>query len=111
MPRVRLGDCSTTVGVGGGDAVVGGGGPSPSGSYIGTYNGTSSTLTQLVDANGDVWTLVSGEVLRNGSVAGNVINAGAVAYVGGAIYHFSAPSSTWWRWNSGGFWEAASAPI
>lgn len=73
--------------------------PSPSGTTI-------PSATQIVDSNGNVWTLVTGVVIENGRAAGYSANVILLLYYNGVIYQENSAKG-WWSW-SGSTWIAAS---
>lgn len=75
--------------------------PSPSGSII-------SETTQIVDLNGDTWTVSAGVVLRGG-VATVSKNATAMLYLNSIVYHQNTDLD-WWAWGGTG-WVACSNPL
>ncbi len=53
--------------------------------------------TQIVDAQGAVWTMNGGAILRNGvSAAGG--SGVSVLWSGGSIYVLGSTGGNWWRW-------------
>lgn len=73
----------------------GGAVPSPDGTEL-------PPATQIVDTQGDVWTLGSGgETLRNGSHAAGGYGL-SLLWAGGTLYTF-ASDNQWWRWTGTGW--------
>jgi Fungalysin metallopeptidase (M36)/Fungalysin/Thermolysin Propeptide Motif len=61
--------------------------------------------TQIVDSNGDVWTLSSGVILRNGVAIGG--GGSQILYCNRIVYAFGTDSS-WWRWTGSGWIQTGS---
>src|SRR5271166_489435 len=58
----------------------------------------------VFDTTGASWTISSGQVYRNGSLAGTTSNIAQLAYIGGSIYAEDT-SSMWYAW-SGSAWSS-----
>lgn len=88
------------------------GGTTGAGTGRGTGSPNCTIVTaagqQIVDAQGNVWTVSNGTVLENGSAAGFTETVVEIAYVNGEIYQKNGPGG-WWVWSSGA-WVAASDP-
>ncbi len=67
---------------------------------------TIPPATQIVDSNGNVWTLATGIVIENGKPAGYSANVVLLLYYNGVIYQENGAKG-WWSWN-GAAWIAAS---
>jgi hypothetical protein len=74
---------------------------SPSGTTI-------PSATQIIDASGNVWTVVSGVVQENGANAGFSQKVIELAWFGGVIYQENS-SNLWWSWN-GSTWISTGNP-
>jgi hypothetical protein len=74
---------------------------SPSGSMI-------PSLTQLVDASGNVWTVSGGVILLNGTVQTITQKVIVLLYYKGVIYQENA-NCMWWNW-AYGTWLPTSKP-
>src|SRR5687768_6327497 len=61
--------------------------------------------TQIVDSNGDVWTLSNGAILRNGAGSGG--SGSQILYCNRIVYALGTDSA-WWRWTSSGWTQAGS---
>ncbi|MFN2405794.1 MAG: phospholipase D-like domain-containing protein, partial [Pyrinomonadaceae bacterium] len=61
--------------------------------------------TQIVDSTGAVWTLSSGNVLRNGLSTGG--NGSQILYCNQLIYVLGTDSN-WWRWTGSGWTNTGS---
>ena len=68
----------------------------------------STPASQIVDASGNVWTVVSGVAYENGALAGYSANVTLLLYFNATIYQENA-SGNWWSWN-GSAWLAGSDP-
>jgi hypothetical protein len=75
--------------------------PPPTGAT--SPDGTSvPTAAQIVDAQGAVWTIGGGLVLRNGvSAAGG--SGVRILWSGGSIYVLSSTGGSWWKWLGAGW--------
>ena len=75
--------------------------PSPCGTAV-------PPAAQIVDANGDVWTLTANaQIARNGVVDTVTQNVVLLDYVDGVVYQNAYDE--WWGWENGA-WQAASDP-
>jgi hypothetical protein len=66
-------------------------GPSASGTTI-------PSAAQIVDSGGNVWTLASGVVMKNGMPAGYSANVILLLYYNSVIYQENS-ADNWWSWN------------
>jgi hypothetical protein len=63
---------------------------------------------QIVDSQGEVWTLNSGMVLRNGNSAAGGTGV-RILYSGGSVYVLSSIAGSWWRWLGTGWTNVGTA--
>jgi aryl-phospho-beta-D-glucosidase BglC (GH1 family) len=87
--------------------------PPPSGGGGGGSASSSGTAippaSQIVDANGDVWTLNGDATIsENGAPAGYTANVVLVLFENGLVYQENR-SGGWWSWNGSG-WDATNQP-
>jgi len=81
----------------------------------GTASTSGSTIppsTSLVDAQGNVWTLVSGVVYENGKTAGKTGGVILVLYLNGEIYQQITKNQygEWWGWVNNAWVAVAADP-
>jgi len=65
--------------------------------------------TQIVDTNGDIWTLSAGVVYKNSVAAGFTSGVVLIYWHLGTIYQENA-AAAWWSWN-GADWIDATSPL
>ena len=63
---------------------------------------TIPPATQIVDAQGAVWTISGGAILRNGSTAAGGSGV-RILWSGGSIYVLGSVGGNWWRWTGTGW--------
>lgn len=68
----------------------------------------NGSTTPLIDSNGDQWTLVAGQVLKNGSPAGYSANVTLLLYWNHIIYQQNNAGG-WWNWVNN-TWNPTSDP-
>ncbi len=81
----------------------GSGNPTPTPTPTPTPSGDNTRVppaTQIVDSNGDVWTLSNGAILRNGAGTGG--GGSQILYCSRSVYALGTDSS-WWRWTGSGW--------
>jgi endoglucanase len=74
---------------------------SPSGTTI-------PSATQIVDSIGTVWTVVSGQAVRNGVVDTTTANIVQLLYYNGVIYQQATAQLLWWSWSDATGWAEVS---
>lgn len=82
--------------------IAGGLTPSPNDTMITVGNGG-----QIVDASLNVWTIVDGEALMNGTAPDYSSGVAALAYIGGVVYQENI-FNQWYEWI--GYWNAVYTP-
>ena len=71
-------------------------------------NATKIGLSNIVDAQGNSWTLQSGVAYQNGVEAGTNYNVTELYYLNGKIYQKNT-QGLWWVWN-GSSWTSTPTP-
>jgi hypothetical protein len=66
------------------------------------------SATQLIDSEGDVWTVAGGVISLNGVAQTETRKVTLLLYVGGVIYQENI-NCMWWRWTNNA-WVATSQP-
>jgi len=69
-------------------------------------SGYTGTIT---DASCNVWTILSGQVYINQTLAGTSSNAQEVAYANGVIWYSNG--TLWWYWGDAGEWLPTNGQI
>jgi hypothetical protein len=77
---------------------------------VASPNGTSIPASkQIVDSSGNVWTVVSGVIYKQGAVAGYSSGVTMLLYDNNTIYQENAAGG-WWSW-SGSTWASSTEPV
>jgi len=71
-------------------------------------NSTIPLLTQLVDSNNNIWTVVGGVVYQNGKLAGLTNNSKLLLWYNGVITYQNPWS--WWSWINGAWVSIPTDP-
>jgi hypothetical protein len=77
---------------------------------VASPNGTTiPSATQIVDASGNVWTVVAGVVYEKGALAGYSNGVTLLVYENNVVYQENAAGG-WWSW-TGSTWAGSTDPV